>query len=290
MIVPELSASKVAGFLGLHKYQSPQELQYDLLLKDPATRERIRTLEQQHGRRGFTGLLNEVLKEQPILDCIHIGVREASKTQNVSAVLEDVEAQARLVLGLRNDTLPVDVRDRIAAEVRGKVSKGRGIQNETAILDQYETHREVKVTERNTKTIKKDFGTFKLVGRCDGYVASESRIVDSKERTRWWPQVPLYDEIQLRCYMVMYDAKESELVERFPDGRTRHTKYTNDPEKWANLQSALESAVAKLNAIAGNEEELERVVFANTVSLGNGSDAHERSSARLSGTATLAGV
>lgn len=289
-MIPELSASKVAGFLGLHKYQSPQEIQYELLLKDPLMRERIRALEQQTDRKGFTAVLNEVLKEQPIADCIQMGVRDASKTQNVSSVLEEVEAQARLVLGLRNDSLPADVRDRLASEIRGKVSKGRGIQNETAILDQYETHREVKVTERNTKTIKKDFGTFKLVGRCDGYVAAESRIVDSKDRTRWWPQVPLYDEIQLRCYMVMYDAKESELVERFPDGRTRHTKYTNDPEKWANLQSALETAVAKLNAIVADEEEFKRVVFANTVSLGNGSHTDERRSPRVAGTATLAGV
>jgi hypothetical protein len=289
-MIPELSASKVAGFLGLHKYQSPQEIQYELLLKDPLMRERIRALEQQTDRKGFTAVLNEVLKEQPIADCIQMGVRDASKTQNVSGVLEEVEAQARLVLGLRNDSLPADVRDRLASEIRGKVSKGRGIQNETAILDQYETHREVKVTERNTKTIKKDFGTFKLVGRCDGYVAAESRIVDSKDRTRWWPQVPLYDEIQLRCYMVMYDAKESELVERFPDGRTRHTKYTNDPEKWANLQSALETAVAKLNAIVADEEEFKRVVFANTVSLGNGSAADERRSPRVAGAATLAGV
>jgi hypothetical protein len=289
-MIPELSASKVAGFLGLHKYQSPHEIQYELLLKDKDIRARILVLEQQTGRRGFTAVLNEVLKEQPIADCIQMGVRDASKTQNVSGVLEEVEAQARLVLGLRNDSLPADVRDRLASEIRGKVSKGRGIQNETAILDQYETHREVKVTERNTKTIKKDFGTFKLVGRCDGYVAAESRIVDSKDRTRWWPQVPLYDEIQLRCYMVMYDAKESELVERFPDGRTRHTKYTNDPEKWANLLAALQTAVAKLNAIVEDEEEFKRMVFANTVSLGNGGDTDERRSARLAGTATLAGV
>jgi hypothetical protein len=290
MIVPELSASKVAGFIGLHKYQSPQELQYELLLKDQGVRERIRALEQQTGRKAFTTVLNEVLKEQPVADCIQMGLRDASKTQNVSAVLEEVEAQARLVLDLRMDTLPSDVRDRIASEIRGKVSKGRGIQNETAILDQYETRRDVKVTERNTKTIKKDFGTFKLVGRCDGYVAAESRIVDSKDRTRWWPQVPLYDEIQLRCYMVMYDAKESELIERFPDGRTRHTVYTNDPAKWASLHAAIETAVSKLNAIVADEEELKRVVFAMTVSLGNGSHSDERATPRLSGTATLAGV
>jgi hypothetical protein len=290
MIVPELSASKVAGFIGLHKYQSPHELQYELLLKDKDTRARILALEQETGRRGFTSVLNEVLKEQPIADCIQAGIRDASRTQNVSGVLEDVEAQARLVLEIRNDALPADLRDRLASEIRGKVSKGRGIQNETAILNQYETQRDVKVTERNTKTIKKDFGTFKLVGRCDGYVAAESRIVDSKDRTRWWPQVPLYDEIQLRCYMNMYDAKESELVERFPDGRVRHTTYTNDPAKWASLQTAIETAVTKLNAIVADEEELKRVVFANTVSLGNGSHPGERRSPRLASPATLTGV
>ena len=290
MIVPELSASKVAGFIGLHKFQSPQELQYELLLKDKETRERIAVLEAHSGRRGFQSLLNEVLKEQPIVDCIQMGVRDVSKTQNVGAVLEDVEAQARLVLGLRNDTIPPEVRDRLASEIRGKVSKGRGIQNESAILDQYEAHRDVKVTERNTKTLRKDFGTFKLVGRTDGYVASENRIVDSKDRTRWWPQVPLYDEIQLRVYMNMTGATESELVERFPDGRVRHTKYLNDPEKWASLQTAIETAVAKLNAVVSDEEELKRVVFANTVSLGNGDHPHERRSARLAGTATLAGL
>ena len=290
MIVPELSASKVAGFIGLHKYQSPQDLQYEILCKDKDVLARIRALEQQEGRKGFQTVLNEILKEQPIADCIQMGMRDASKTQNVGAVLEDVEAQARLVLDLRNDSLSPDVRNRIASEIRGKVSKGRGIQNETSILDQYETHREVKVTERNTKTIKKDFGTFKLVGRCDGYVASENRIVDSKDRTRWWTSVPLYDEIQLRCYMVMYGATESELVERFPDGRVRHTKYTNDPEKWASLQTAIETAVAKLNAIVSDDEALKRVVFANTVSLGNGSHADQRTTPRLAGTASLAGV
>ena len=290
MIIPELSASKVAGFIGLHKYQSPQELQYELLLKDKDVRARIQALEQQTGRKGFTCVLAEVLKEQPIADCIYAGIRDAAKTQNVNGVLEEVEAQARLVLDLRNDGIPADVRDRLASEIRGKVSKGRGIQNEAAILDQYEAHRDVKVTERNTKTLRKDFGTFKLVGRTDGYVASENRIVDSKERTRWWPQVPLYDEIQLRVYMTMTGATESELVERFPDGRVRHTKYLNDPEKWASLQTAIEAAVAKLNTIVADEEEFKRVVFANTVSLGNGSGVDERRSPRLAGTATLTGV
>jgi hypothetical protein len=266
-MIPELSASKVAGFIGLHKYQNANEIAYELLSKDLVAKTRIAEIERAHNRRSFYQVLSEVLKDGPIQDCVSSGIKAAQKTTNVAAVLDEVEAQANLILELRRDAFTPEVRAQLAGEVRGKVSKQRGLNNENHILDQYETQRDVKVTERNTKTVKKDFGTFKLVGRCDGYVASESRIVDSKDRTRFWAQVPLYDEIQLRCYMNMYDASESELIERFPDGRVRHTKFTNDPVKWASIVSSIERAVAKLNAALSDEEELKRIVFANTVCL-----------------------
>lgn len=266
-MIPELSASKVAGFIGLHKYQNANEIAYELLLKDPATKAKIAELERATQRRPFNAVLNEVLKEAPIADCIGTGIREAQHTTNVSGVLKDVQEQAALILDLRRDGFSPELKARIADEVRGQVAKRRGLNNEEKILNTYEAVREVKVTERNTKTLKKDMGTWKLVGRCDGYVASENRIVDSKDRTRHWPQVPLYDEIQLRCYMTMYDAKESELIERFPDGTTRHTLYPADAEKWATLQAAVEKGVEKLRAAMEDEEDLKRIVFANTVCL-----------------------
>jgi hypothetical protein len=272
--VPELSASKVAGFLGLHKYQDPAEIAYELLCKHPLTKARITALEVAQGRRPYQAVVNEVLREGPILDCVSNGLKAAKTTSNVTEVLEEVRLQAALVLDLRRDGFSPELRARLAEEVKGKVSKQRGLNNEDSILNTYEAAREVKVIERNTKTIKKDFGTFKLVGRCDGYVASENRIVDSKDRTRMWPTVPLYDEIQLRCYMNMYGATESELIERFPTGQTRHTLYTADPEKWASLQTSLERAVAKLKAAVEDEEELKRIVAAATVcTQSNGSAA-----------------
>lgn len=263
--IPELSASKVAGFIGLHKYQQPHEIAYELLCKHAATKEKISAIERAHHRRAFASVVRDVMKDSPIQDCIAGGIRAAQTTSNVAGVLEDVEEQAKLILDLRRDTFTPEVRALLAAEVRGQVSKQRGIKNENTILDQYEQQRDVKVIERNTKTLRKDFGTFKLVGRTDGWVASENRIVDSKDRTRFWPQVPLYDEIQLRCYMVMSGAVESELIERFPDGKVRHTKFLNDPEKWASIQAAIERATEKLNQAIADDDELERVVYANTV-------------------------
>ncbi len=263
--IPELSASKVAGFIGLHKYQSAHEILYELLQKHAPTKAKIAEIERANHRRSFHQVVNEVMRDAPIQDCIYSGIKAAQTTSNVSGVLEEVEEQAKLILELRRDSFTPEVRALIAAEVRGKVSKQRGLNNENTILDQYEAQRDVKVTERNTKTMKKDFGAFKLVGRTDGWVASEKRIVDSKERTRAWPQVPLYDEIQLRCYMAMSDAVESELVERFPDGQVRHTKFLNDPAKWAAIQGAIERGVEKMRLAMTDDDELTRIVYANTV-------------------------
>jgi hypothetical protein len=266
-MIPELSASKVAGFIGLHKYQNVDEIFYELLARDLVGKAKIANIQKQFNRHSYTKIMNEVLKDGAVRDCIACGVSAANRTTDVTGVLETVQRQANAVLAMRHDHLPEELRLRLADEVRGQVSKQRGLKNEEKILDTYEVARDVKVVERNTKMAKKDCGTYKLVGRCDGYVAEQNRIVDSKDRTREWPTVPIYDEIQLRCYMQMYNADESELIERFPDKTNRHTVYTNDPEKWKHIHNLIDTNVAKLNEALENEEALKRIVFANTVEM-----------------------
>lgn len=279
-MIPELSASKVAGFIGLHKYQNSKEIAYELLCKNPVTKAKITAIEQATHRRPYNAVLNEVLKGSAISDLVSSGIRDAQHTSDVTGVLQAVQDRAGIILDLVHDKFNPELKARLADEVRGQVAKRRGINNEERILNNYETARAVKVTERNTKTIKKDMGSWVLVGRCDGYVASENRIVDSKDRTRFWPQVPLYDEIQLRCYMNMYDAKESELIERFPDGKTRHTLYPADAEKWATIQTAVEKEVDKLRLAMEDEEELKRIIFANTVCTHQDAGSHDVQAAR----------
>lgn len=274
-MIPEISASKVAGFIGLHKYQNAHEIAYELLCKDAATKAKITEIERTEHRRPFNAVLGEVLKGSAISDCISTGIRDTQTTGNVTGVLQAVQERADVIISLVHDKFDPELRARLADEVRGQVAKRRGINNEEKILNTYEKARDVKVTERNTKTIKKDMGTWKLVGRCDGYVASENRIVDSKDRTRFWPQVPLYDEIQLRCYMNMYDAKESELIERFPNGETRHTLYPCDAEKWATIQKAVEKGVERLHAAMEDTEELKRIIASNTVVTYHGGSTNE---------------
>lgn len=271
-MTPEISASKVAAIIGLNRYQKPVEVMYDILCKNKDIKARVSQIERTYARRPLAHVVNEVLRDGAIRDCIASGSEECRRTQHVPEVLDGVERSARTILDLRHDGLAPEVRALIATEARGRVSKQRGLDNENAILDTYETARNVKVTERNTRMVRKDYGKFRLIGRTDGYVASENRIVDSKDRTRHWPEVPIYDEIQLRCYMDMTGATESELVERFPDGTTRHTKYLNDSTKWASIQQQLERVSDEMNAAVADEEMLKRIVFAVTIATSQNGD------------------
>jgi hypothetical protein len=263
-MIPVISASKVAGLIGLHKFQDASEIKYELLCRYPETKTKIQAIEQAENRKSRQKILNDVLKDEAIRNCVFSGLRACKYTTDVPRVLKDVEKKAATILSFRGNEYTQETKEWLASEIRGAVSKRRGLDNENHILNNYETERDVKVTERNTKTITKDYGLFKITGRTDGYVESENRIVDSKDRTRKWNEVPLYDEIQLRCYMNMTGASESELIERFPDGTTRHTKFMNDPEKWATIQLALEEAVVELRKAMEEEETLKWIVFQNT--------------------------
>lgn len=265
MMIPEISASKVAGLIGLHKYQNQDEIQYELLKRDPVGKQKITEIEIAENRVPLSKVLNTVLKEPNIRSCVSSGIQQCKYSENVAHILGNVEQQAATILSLRFKEYDTTTRAWLSSEIRGAVSKRRGLDNEDHILNNYEEQHEVKVTERNTKTIRKDYGLFKLVGRTDGFVESENRIVDSKDRTRVWKTVPIYDEIQLRCYMNMTGAAESELIERFPDKSTRVTKFHNDAEQWLIIQQQIENVVVNLQEALDKPEILKRIIYANTV-------------------------
>lgn len=267
MLIPEISASNVAGLIGLHNYKSKEEVMYSLLCKNKLTKELIKDIESKTNRRPFDQICKDVLKDSFISQCVRQGISKAQETNDVQSVLNDVKSKISTIVQLRWIQFPKDVQERLVQEVAGVVSKQRGLKNENTILDTYEVDRDVKVTERNTKTCQKIFPTFKLIGRIDGYVESENRIVDSKDRTRFWDQVPIYDEVQLRCYMNMLNAKESELIERFPDRTVRHTKFTNDEDKWKVIEKAIEQSVREINEALKDHDLLKKIIFANTVSI-----------------------
>jgi predicted transcriptional regulator len=263
--IPEISASKVAALIGLNKYQSPHEVMYDLLNKYEPTKAKITSIQINERRIPTTKVKYTVLATPAIKNIVNIGIKVCTGLTDITEALKDIERQARVVVNLRHSELPAEFREVLVSEVCGEVRKKRGLNTENTILNTYETDNNVKVEERNTKTFRKDYTDYKLIGRTDGYVAEHKRIVDSKARTRWWPEVPMYDEIQLRVYMELSGCEETELIESFPDGRVRTTKYLNSPEKWEAIETEIKDAVKKMNTMIENDDALRKLVYANTI-------------------------
>lgn len=253
--IPEISASKLAGLIGMHVYQSVDSTMYDLFCKDKITKTRVAEIEHRHSRRSINSVKNKVLSDSAIQTTVAIALEKCKNATDLTEIMATVESQAKLALGLRFQDFTPELRDLMISEVRGKVNQQRGLANEDTILNVYEADTGNEVSERNTRTFKKDFGSFKMVGRTDGYVATLNRIVDSKDRTRKWPSVPIYDEIQLRVYMNLANASDSELIERFPNGTKRNTVFVNDPVKWKLLEDAARDAVTAMNTILASEDE-----------------------------------
>jgi hypothetical protein len=264
---PEISASKVAALIGLNPYQQPNEVMYDLLSKHLPTKIRMAKIESDENRKALSKVKNDILYTQAVKDLVANGIQACVGKTDISGILEDVEKKAAMIIDLRHSELPETVQELVAKEVRGAVQKKRGLNNENSILNTYEDENKVQVKDRNTVTFKKLYNGWRLIGRTDGYVEEHQRIVDSKARTRWWPQVPLYDEIQMRVYMELSGAKEAELFEVFPDARTRTTKYVNDPAKWNTIHTQLTEVVGYMHSATVNDEDLLPIIFANTVVL-----------------------
>ena len=196
-----------------------------------------------------------------------LAAAELAAAPSVDASLARVEAACKKVVE-RTPNMTPEMATQLLADARGEVAKKRGLQNEDKILNTYEADRKVVVTERNTKMLRMDKEEFILVGRTDGFVAEMNRIVDSKDRTTYWKTVPVYDEIQLRVYMHMMDAKDAELVEKFPNGTKRNTVFENDAEIWADIEANLRLTTRRMCEILADASSLEDLVFKNTVENG----------------------
>ena len=265
--IPEVSASKVAALIGMNPYNTPETVMYELFQKDISIKAHIASIEMSERLRPLGNIKNAVLYNPEIKGCVAQALEKCKTSTDLAPILADVEQQAKIVLDLRFPYITSEVRTQMISEVRGKVAQQRGLNNENTVLNTYEEDNGVEVAERNTRTFRKDFGEFKMVGRTDGWVAAHNRIVDAKDRTRKWATVPIYDEVQLRCYMNMSGADESELVERFPDGTKRNTRYLNDMIKWKSIEDGLRSQVAKMQSALLHPEELKRIIELNTMKM-----------------------
>lgn len=264
---PEISASSVAALIGMNPYRAPHEVMYQVLQKHAAAKDAIRRLESAHRRIPKDLMIRRIAADQEVRKILSDGLEETRTNPDIRGIVDSATAKIGIIGAFRYGSIPAEERDAIVKEVASGIHKQRGLRNENQILDNYEKETKTKVTERNTRLVRKDYGPFVLIGRIDGYVESLKRIVDSKERTFYRSSPPVYDEIQMRVYMDLLSAKDAELVERFPTQEVRKTVYENDAEKWSAIHMAIRTASQEILDALSDEAKLLRIIESNTFTM-----------------------
>jgi hypothetical protein len=258
---PVISASSVAGLIGMNPYKPPAEVMYGLMVKDVRFTERIQTIEFDNRLAPYDAVKRKVLANPIVKQLVDNSFTKVDNSLPMKEVMEDLNKTAKTFVDLKYSNLEPETRTKLSGEIVGQFAKTRGNVNENAILDSHEKDTGVKIVERNTKSFTRPYDKFMLTGRTDGYVTELNRIVDSKERTRYFTEPPLYDEIQMRSYMAIFDIPEAELIERFPDGTKRTTLYKADEAgKWDAIKSGLDSAVDKMNLALNDNNVLMNII------------------------------
>lgn len=262
--IPDISASTVAAVIGLNPYRAPYEAMYSILKKDKNLKEKIYTLERTHNRVALDVVRRKISNNSDVRAIVQRGLSETATNSDIVGIVDRAKSSIECLAAMRYPGLPASVRATIVKECASDIHKQRGLKNENEVLDQYEVLTKTEVSERNTCMRYANCGTYTLCGRIDGYVKSLNRIVDSKERTVVWPDVPIYDEIQLRVYMELMQCPEAELIERFPSGQRRNTVFTRDPDRWSTIHGALCKAADEMTRAAHDDALLLKIVEANT--------------------------
>lgn len=264
MFCPSISASTVASLIGLNPYRPRHESMYAIMRKESTLKERMTRLENENQLVSYEAMRRKLAWAPEVRHVVNLGLKESQTNENIPAIVERAAEAINTVARMRFPTMPDHVRAAMVKECASDIHKQRGLQNEDAVLNQYEAATETVVTERNTCMRYADCGSYKLCGRIDGYVESLNRIVDSKERTRQWSTVPIYDEIQMRVYMELMGCPEAELVERFPNGKTRNTIFKRDAAIWKTIHDSLEKVAGEMREAASSDELLLKIIYANT--------------------------
>ena len=255
-------ASEVAALLGRHRFKTKGEALVRVLSSIPAFRPAIESMKKETGVRTD----KEIVRDVPIAvkQSLEKAVTNAVATTDQTAIQQSIEAfQKETTARLLSDALRGSTAVPEFAEAARRVEKGestveqeeqkmkaspvvkvitqeiqkqRGTRMEAAVEDKRAATTGKAITDRNTP-VRYECPEYTIVGYIDGM--EDNKIVETKNRKRFWPSVPEYDIIQLRCYMKMKGGVDGMLLEQFPSGQNRVTPVEWDEDEWSGIHQGL---------------------------------------------------
>ena len=299
---PRFSASDVASLLGLNPYRSKNESLLKVISMMPKFKSVIQGVKDAMGARTEREVVAQAspsalkaMYESVDAACVatsdsqmekaittfkqtHIRqvVQETLEGKRVAGSVALEEAVARVIAGQTTPEKEVAIlclqpEVKTAIEntqehqvLASEIQKRRGTRLEDKAENEHAVSTGVQVTDRNT-FVDFECDSYRLIGYLDGIQGG--KVVETKNRKRFWTTPPAYDFIQLRCYMFMKGEKDGVLLENFPGRSPRTTEVPWDDERWMDIHAGLCGVARTIaNITEEDAQSLARSVFAATVS------------------------
>jgi hypothetical protein len=295
---PRFSASDVASLLGLNPYRSKNESLLKVISMMPKFKPIVLEVKETMGARTDREVVAQASPStlKAMWDSVDVAckattdaqmenaivtfkkehirqvVQETLEGKRVPTTLALEEAVARVVAGqmdVATETALLCANPEVNAKIEqtqehqvlaSEIQKRRGTRLEDKAENEHAVETGIEVTNRNS-FVDFECESYRLIGYLDGMQGE--KVVETKNRKRFWAVPPAYDFIQLRCYMFMKGEKDGVLLENFPGRSPRTTEVPWNDEKWTDIHAGL-CGVARTIANITEEDarDLARNVFA----------------------------
>jgi len=294
---PRFSASDVASLLGRNPYRTKNESLLKVLTSMPKFKSVILGLKETMGVKNDREIVAEASPsalramwksvDQAVGATSDAQVEKAItafKQEHVRQVVQETlegkrvpgcaaleEVVARVIAGqttIENEMPTLCVRPDVKMVIEStqehqvlasEIQKRRGTKLEDKAENDHAAATGIEVTGRNT-FVDFECDSYRLIGYLDGMQGE--KVVETKNRKRFWTVPPAYDFVQLRCYMFMKGKKDGMLLENFPGRGPRTTEVPWNDEQWADIHEGLSSLARTIaNITEEDAQDLARNVF-----------------------------
>lgn len=295
---PRFSASDVASLLGLNPYRSKNESLLKVISVMPKFKTAIQGVKDAMSARTEREVVAQAsapalkaMWESVDMACVATSDSQVEKAihtfkkTHIRQVIQETlegkrvpttpaleEAVARVAGGqmdIATETALLCENSRVTSTIEqtqehvvlaSEIQKRRGTRLEDKAENDHAVSTGVQVTDRNT-FVDFECESYRLIGYLDGM--QDGKVVETKNRKRFWTTPPAYDFIQLRCYMFMKGKKDGVLLENFPGRGPRTTALPWDDDAWNLIHDGLCSVSSTIaNITEEDAQSLAKTVFA----------------------------
>jgi len=213
---PCFNASEISGLMGLNQWKPRSEVIQRVMSKMTQFKDKVKAPITDR----------ELVLKAPAE--LKVGLKEAI----IAATEANTDESLQQVIDEYKQTIVGKTDDKTFEALSSEIQKQRGVKLEAVAEDNFGG------VKNRGQFVQYNCPEYRIIGFIDGLKGG--KIVETKNRKKFWNEPPVYDIIQLRCYMRMMGNVDGILLETFPGisaPRTTDISWSN--EEWDKINKCL---------------------------------------------------